>query len=69
MGKKEKTYFGYKTLNFIERNVEGIQPEEVDAYHMLYGKLFKWVLLAIKTRKDDIIRRKALRRKAREERE
>jgi hypothetical protein len=36
---------------------------------MTLGKLFKWLLLAIKTRKDDIVRRKALKRKAREDRE
>lgn len=69
MGPKEKHYFGYKTLNFIERNIEGINPEDVDAYNLTLGKLFKWLLLAIKTRKDDIVRRKALRRKTREDRE
>lgn len=36
---------------------------------MTLGRLFKWMLLAIKTRKEDIIRRKALNRKAREDRE
>jgi len=33
------------------------------------GKLFKWMLLAIRTRKEDIIRRKALKKKDREERD
>lgn len=36
---------------------------------MTLGKLYKWLLLAIKTRKEDIIRRKAMRKKAREHRE
>ncbi len=69
MGPKNKEYSGYKTLNFIERNVEGINPEDVDAYNLTLGKLFKWLMLAIRTRKDDIVRRKALKRKAREDRE
>jgi hypothetical protein len=41
----------------------------VDAYHLTLGKLFKWMLLAIRTRKEDIIRRKALKKKDREERD
>jgi hypothetical protein len=36
---------------------------------MVLGKLFKWLLLAIKLRKEDITRRKALKKKAREERD
>jgi hypothetical protein len=43
--------------------------EDVDAYNLTLGKLFKWTLLALKTRKDDITRRKALKLKAREYRE
>jgi hypothetical protein len=41
----------------------------VDAYNMTLGKLFKWMLICIKTRKEDITRRKAMKKKAREERE
>jgi hypothetical protein len=51
-------------LNFIEKNIEGIESETVDAYSLTLGKLFKWLQLAIKTRKDDITRRKAQRKKA-----
>jgi len=40
----------------------------VDAYNITLGKLFKWVILALKTRKDDITRRKALKLKATENR-
>jgi len=56
-------------LNFIERNVESVNPEEVDAYNLTLGRVFKWLLLAVRTRKDDITRRKAMTKKAREERE
>jgi hypothetical protein len=60
---------GYHTLNFIEKNVEGITEDEVTHYNMTLGKLYKWLLLAMKTRKEDIVRRKAKEKKAREERE
>ncbi len=69
LGPKDEYQERYTTINFIERNIEGINPEDVDAYNVTLGKLFKWLLLAIKTRKEDITRRKALKRKAREERE
>jgi len=69
LGAKDKIYYGYKTINFIEKNIGEIQPEDVDAYNLTLGKLFKWLLLAIKTRKDDIIKRKALRKNCKEDRE
>jgi hypothetical protein len=64
LGPKEDEYQRYQTLNFLERNIEGIQPEDVDVYNLTLGKLFKWVQLAIKTRKEDIVRRKALNLRA-----
>jgi hypothetical protein len=69
LGPKDNHFAIYCTINFIEKNIEGIVPEEVDAYNMVLGKLFKWLLLAIKLRKEDITRRKALKKKAREERD
>lgn len=66
LGSKNDTFERYQTLNFLEKNIEGINSEDVDAYNITVGKLFKWVLLALKTRKDDITRRKALKLKARD---
>ena len=68
LGPKEESFERYQSINFIEKNVEGINPEDVDAYNITLGKLFKWVILALKTRKDDITRRKALKLKASENR-
>ena len=68
LGPKEEEFNRYQTLNFIEKNLEGIQTEDVDAYNLTLGKLFKWMLLALKTRKDDIVRRKALNLRARDQR-
>jgi hypothetical protein len=38
----------------------------VDGYHQGLGKLFKWLKMAIHTRKQDVIRRKAIQKKNRE---
>ena len=53
----------YTTLNFIERNIEGLTLEDVEQQCGMYiAKLFKWLTLCIRTRKDDITYRKAQRR-------
>lgn len=50
----------YTTLNFIEKNLEGITLEEVEAQCGLeVARLFKWLTLCLKTRKDDVLYRKA----------
>jgi len=56
---KAEEFEKYQTINFIEKNIAAINHEEVEAYSQTLGKLFKWLQTAIKTRKEDIIRRKA----------
>lgn len=46
-----------------------MEQEGVDNYNPTFGKLFKWLKLALETRKTDITTRKALSKKARENRE
>jgi hypothetical protein len=41
----------------------------VDGYNLTLGKLYRWLLLAIKARKEDITLRKARCKKAKEDRE
>ena len=43
MGAKEDTFKAYQTINFIEKNLEGIDQAEVDDYNMVIGRLFKWL--------------------------
>ena len=65
LGVKPHEQQKYTTLNFIEKNIEGIVQEEVDAQcGMVMGKLFKWLQLCVKTRKDDILYRKAAGKRA-----
>jgi len=56
-------------LNFIERNIAGIVPAEVEEFNMVLGRLYKWLLTAIENRKLNIVRRRALIQKDRDERD
>ncbi len=67
-GAKDEEYKRYWLLNFVERNLAGIEQEAVDAYNGALGRLFRWLQLALQIRKDDILRRKVQKRKEREER-
>lgn len=68
-GPKEDEYTKYQVLNFIEKNIEGFVPEDVDTISVLLGKLLRWLQLAIHVRKEDIVKRKSLNQRRKEERE
>lgn len=69
MGEKTGEYKPYQTINFIEKLIAEITPEAVDLFDMTAGRLFRWLLLALENRKADIVRRKALIQKERDERD
>ena len=56
-------------MNYCSKIIDGMEQEGVDNYNPTFGKLFKWLKLALETRKTDITTRKALSKKARENRE
>lgn len=57
-------------MNFIEKNIEHYYPEDIDAYNAsVLGRLLRWVLSVVKLRRQDIVRRKALQKKAKDHRE
>ena len=56
----------YQTVPYVENVLKGLIQEDIDAYHVGLGKLFKWMKTAIDGRKQDIVRRKSLQQKARE---
>lgn len=69
-GQKKDDYEYYHTLNFIEKNIEHYYPEDIDAYNAsVLGRLLRWVLSVVKLRRQDIVRRKALQKKAKDQRE
>ncbi len=69
LGVKKDEFKKYQTINYCEKLLEGLNQEEVDNYSVAFGKVYKWLVTAIQLRKQDIIRRKALTKKARENRE
>lgn len=54
-------------INYVEKLIAEFNQEEVDTYHSGLGKIYKWLKMAIDTRKADVIRRKAIQKKNREE--
>ena len=69
MGPKDGEYKKYQTLNYVEPLLEGMAQETVDEYNLFAAKMLKWVKMALESRKLDIIRRKALIQKERDDRE
>jgi len=69
-GSKDDDYTDYLSIPFIEKNVESISQEDVNPYNsVVAGRMISWVHHALKLRKGDITRRKALFRRAIELRE
>jgi len=69
MGQKESEFKAYQTFNYVDMLLTDITQEQVDEFNMTAGRLFRWLTLAVEQRKADIIRRKALIQKERDERE
>ena len=65
-GEKTDEFKPYQTINYCEQIIKPFTQEEVDAYHQDMGKIFRWLKMAIDTRKQDIIRRKAIHKFNRE---
>lgn len=60
----------YQSINFIEKNLDGINGEEIEPqFGMHVGRIYKWLLLCVKTRKDEITYRKSNRLKAIQQRD
>ena len=66
-GSKEDEYRPFMRINYTEKLMSSFILEDVDAYHTGLGKLFKWLKMAITARKQDVVRRKAIWTKNREE--
>ena len=58
IGPKDGEYKEYQKIKFIRTNVEGIDENEVDEYSMTLGKLFRWLLMALELRIEDVTNRR-----------
>lgn len=56
-------------INFLEKNIEHLEISEMEHYSWYLAKFFKWVLTMIEYRKEDVMKRRAVKAKEREERE
>jgi hypothetical protein len=66
IGPKEAEFKEYQKLKFIQSNVEAINEEDVDEYSMSLGKLYRWLLMALELRIEDVTNRKRAKDKERE---
>ena len=57
IGAKPGDYKAYQICNFLETYLEGITQDDVDAYSLALGRLYRWVTLALEARHDDCLRR------------
>ena len=68
-GPKEKSIKSYQKINFVETHcLKMLDLETINHYNYSLGLIFKWMLLAVETRKKDIIHRLAGSKVKREER-
>lgn len=69
IGKKDHALKKYHTINYIEKNLDGMSQESINNYSYTLGLIYKWMTLAIEARKKDIISRLHESKQKREERE
>jgi len=61
VGQKDEEFREFQSINFIDRNIENYYIEDADAYSAaVVGRIMRWVQAAVKLRRADIVRRKAL---------
>jgi hypothetical protein len=66
IGPKDGEYKEYQKLKFIRENIEGINEEDVDEYSITLGKIYRWLLMALELRIEDVSSRKKTKEKERE---
>jgi hypothetical protein len=68
-GPKAEEYLVYQKMKFLEKNLEGIDADQVDEYSVALGKLLRWMQYYLELRKEDVISRQEHTAKLKEERE
>lgn len=66
LGPKEGEHKEYQKLKFIQSNIDQINEEDVDEYSMTLGKIYRWLLMALELRIEDVTNRKRGKEKERE---
>ena len=68
VGPKEDLYTEYQKIKFIQRNLEGINEEQLEEYSVALSKLYQWLKLAIEVRIEDVKMRRNHKKHLEEER-
>lgn len=54
LGSKEHDVKLYQTINYVEKALDATTLEDVNNYNLALGLIYKWMRLAIDTRKKDV---------------
>ena len=54
IGPKEDAFKEYEKIKFVQKNLEGVNEEQLEEYSVALLKLYKWLLLAIEVRIEDV---------------
>ena len=57
-GASDIEYLEYQKLRFLKKNIESIDEEALSGYSVMIEKLYRWIMLAIELRMEDIISRR-----------
>jgi len=57
LGSKDHQVKQYQTINYIEKNLEGLSQDSISVYNFSLGLIYKWMTMGIEARKRDIISR------------
>jgi hypothetical protein len=57
VGPKPDEFKPYQKINFIEKLIAEVDPEQVEAYSHTFVKLLNWLRLAIEARRENVISR------------
>lgn len=58
IGPQESPYREYEKLRFLQKNLTGINLDQVDEYSAAVGKLYRWIMFAMEIRCEDIRQRR-----------
>ena len=57
VGPKDHDIKKYQTINFLEKNLDGLSQESISVYNYSLGLIYKWMIMVIEARKKNIIGR------------
>ena len=69
IGPKPQHFKEYHIINWLRDYISELNQEDIDAYNLAVGKLFRWVDLAVQVRHEDVLKRTLRNMQLKKERE